>query len=95
MICQTTRKGMECAFMTADGCVYNGGTCYQIVESCNGCGRTVSYESGWYCSKCPEPEKKWKNGVCNLATHVSNTVADTKAAKINPIKASKRGAGKK
>lgn len=94
MICQTTRKGQECAFMTKDGCVYNGGSCYQIVESCNGCSRVVSYETGWYCGKCPEPEKKWKNGNCNLATHIADESAKAKNAKVNPIKASKRGGGR-
>ncbi|MFW6334313.1 MAG: PxxKW family cysteine-rich protein, partial [Desulfosalsimonas sp.] len=53
MICQTTRKGQECAFMTPQGCSYNGGSCYQVVESCNGCGRVVSYETGWFCAKYP------------------------------------------
>ncbi|MFW6052475.1 MAG: PxxKW family cysteine-rich protein [Desulfosalsimonas sp.] len=95
MICQTTRKGNECAFMTPRGCSYNGGSCYQIVESCNGCGRVVSHEAGWYCAKYPEPEKKWRHGQCNLATHVAGSAADAKAAKINPIKASKRGTGRK
>jgi hypothetical protein len=32
---------------------------------------------------------KWKNGNCNLATHVATTVAANKQ-KINPLKASKR-----
>ncbi|MGD8757754.1 MAG: PxxKW family cysteine-rich protein, partial [Deltaproteobacteria bacterium] len=34
---------------------------------------------------------KWKNGRCNLATHVKDT-AKSDAAKINPLKASKRSA---
>jgi len=33
---------------------------------------------------------KWKNGICNMATHVTITVKQEKA-KLNPIKASKRG----
>jgi hypothetical protein len=33
---------------------------------------------------------KWKNGNCNLATHVVSTVVTAKA-KVNPLKASKRG----
>lgn len=90
MICQTIRKGSECAFMTANGCSYNGGLCHEIVEACKGCNRASEIESGWYCSACPEPSTKWKNGNCNLATHVS-TVATTAKAKINPLKASKRG----
>jgi len=90
MICETTRKGLDCAFMTATGCSYNGGTCCEILESCTGCNRSAQYETGWFCTACPDPSIKWKNGNCNLATHVQNAVVETKA-KVNPIKASKRG----
>jgi len=90
MVCTTIKPGVECPFMTAKGCTYNGGKCHEIVEQCNGCNRTSELESGWYCMACPEPAAKWKNGNCNLATHVETTVAATKQ-KINPLKASKRG----
>ena len=90
MICQTIRKGSECAFMTGKGCDYNGGQCREIVEACKGCNRASEIESGWYCTACPEPAIKWKNGNCNLATHVVSQSATSKA-KINPLKASKRG----
>jgi hypothetical protein len=89
MICQTIRKGSDCAFMTAKGCGYNGGVCYEIIESCQGCGRAVQIEAGWYCSSCPEPKIKWRSGPCNLATHVTTTVEVAKT-KLNPLKASKR-----
>lgn len=89
MICQTIRKGSDCAFMTAKGCGYNGGVCYEIVEACQGCGRAVQIETGWYCSSCPEPKVKWIGGSCNLATH-STSSANTNKAKLNPMKASKR-----
>lgn len=89
MICTTTRNGDECVFMTAQGCSYNGGTCLAIREQCDGCKRTKEYASGWYCISCPDPAAKWKNGNCNLATHVVTEQAQTKA-KLNPIKASKR-----
>jgi hypothetical protein len=89
MICETIRKGSECAFMTAKGCGYNGGHCYEIVEACQGCSRAVQLSTGWYCTACPEPALKWKRGNCNLATHVTNTVVTAKA-KVNPLKASKR-----
>jgi hypothetical protein len=81
--------------MTAKGCAYKGGICQQIIESCSGCGRQSQYGSGWYCSACPDPSTKWRNGICNLATHVSTATpaADSKQ-KINPLKASKRSAGK-
>jgi len=89
MKCTTIREGMECAFMTAKGCGYKGGVCHEIVEQCKGCNRTVEVSSGWYCGACPEPDTKWKNGNCNLATHVSTSMAEN-AQKINPLKASKR-----
>jgi len=89
MICTTIRNGMECAFMTSTGCAYNGGICHETVENCNGCNRTVQFQTAWYCSACPDPTLKWKNGNCNLASHVSSAAAEQKA-KINPLKASKR-----
>ena len=92
LICKTVRKGQECALMTAKGCSYNGGFCHPVVEPCEGCNRRTEIEGAWYCTACPEPALKWKNGNCNLATHiVAAVVAKTK---INPLKASKRG-GKK
>jgi hypothetical protein len=89
MICTTIKEGMECPFMSAKGCSYKGGICHQIVEQCQGCNRGAELPSGWYCTACPEPSLKWKNGKCNMATHVSATAAAT-SAKINPLKASKR-----
>lgn len=89
MICDTIRKGNECAFMTAKGCGYSDGLCHEIVEQCKGCNRSAELESGWYCASCPEPSMKWKNGNCNLATHVTAAATGTKQ-KINPLKASKR-----
>ena len=90
MVCNTIRPGVECPFMKASGCSYNGGVCHQIVEQCQGCNRTVEFSTGWYCTACPEPSSKWQRGNCNMASHVSMAVADNKQ-KINPIKASKRG----
>ncbi len=81
--------------MTAKGCAYKGGICQQIVEQCSGCGRQGQYSSGWYCTACPDPSTKWRNGICNLATHVSASApAPENKQKINPLKASKRSAGK-
>jgi hypothetical protein len=90
MICTTIRNGEECVFMTASGCSYNGGQCHQVVEACTGCHRSKQFESGWFCSAAPDPSVKWKYGNCNMATHVIMTVKQEKA-KLNPIKASKRG----
>ncbi|MDM8522869.1 PxxKW family cysteine-rich protein [Desulfococcaceae bacterium HSG8] len=89
MVCTTVRKGVECAFMTAKGCSYNSGTCYQATEACNGCNRRAEFSTGWYCTAVPEPSMKWKNGNCNLASHITAQPAEA-AKKINPIKASKR-----
>ncbi len=75
--------------MTAAGCSFNGGSCAEIIEACNGCNRSESHDTGWFCSAFPDPSVKWKNGNCNLATHVQKVSGDPKA-KVNPIKASKR-----
>ncbi len=90
MICTTIREGKECPFMSAKGCSYNGGICHEIVEQCDGCNRKMEYQAGWYCSACPDPALKWKIGNCNLASHVAS-VETQSTAKINPLKASKRG----
>jgi hypothetical protein len=75
--------------MINKGCSFNGGVCHQIVEQCNGCNRTSEFASGWYCTACPDPSVRWKNGRCNLATHISNE-AKVENTKLNPLKASKR-----
>ena len=90
MECTTVRKGFDCPFMTAKGCSYNGGICHEAVEQCNGCNRTFEVSAAWYCAACPDPSIKWKNGNCNLASHVSEANSSAKA-KLNPLKASKRG----
>ncbi len=89
MICTTLREGFDCPFMTKNGCSYNGGHCHEAVEACKGCTRTVESKSGWYCSAAPEPALKWKNGVCNMATHVKS-MEKNQEVKLNPLKASKR-----
>ncbi len=75
--------------MTSKGCSYKGGICHQVTEQCNGCNRSTELSSGWYCTACPDPSIKWKNGKCNLATHVA-VESKQAQAKINPLKASKR-----
>ena len=90
MICTTIRPGVDCPFMKASGCSYNGGTCHTIVEQCQGGSRTAEFATGWYCTACPEPALKWQRGQCNMATHITSAVVENKQ-KINPIKASKRG----
>jgi hypothetical protein len=91
MDCTTVKPGVECVFMSKKGCSFNGGACYHVVEQCQGCDRSSEYPSGWFCTACPDPKLKWKNGKCNLATHVKD-MAKSEAGKINPLKASKRNA---
>jgi len=89
MICTTVRNGDDCVFMSANGCKYNGGECKPIIEKCEGCQRIVENANGKFCTAVPDPSIKWKNGICNLATHVK-IVVEVKKQKLNPIKASKR-----
>ena len=90
MVCKTVRQGFECPFMATKGCSYNGGICHEIVEKCDGCSCVSEYSSRWYCTACPDPSIKWKNGDCNIASHVTR-VSLAKNGKLNPLKASKRG----
>ncbi|HKL49127.1 MAG TPA: PxxKW family cysteine-rich protein [Desulfuromonadales bacterium] len=93
MQCQTVLPGTECTFWTKNGCVFQGNTCQTIVDECEGCGRIVEGTIGKVCSACPSPSVKWKEGLCNLATHRKVEIA-TEQARVNPIKASKKAAGK-
>jgi hypothetical protein len=64
------------------------------VENCEGCDRIVDSTIGRVCSAYPAPSKKWSSGICNFATHVKVEIT-TEELKINPLKASKKAAGKK
>jgi hypothetical protein len=90
MVCQTVKAGTECIFMGKNGCTYNGGKCYPIVEECRGCDRVVEYPTGLYCQSYSEPRLKWLSGPCNLATHIKKAQNNNEARKLNPLKASKR-----
>ena len=94
MQCQTNKPGAECIFMKKNGCSYNGGRCYPIVESCKGCDRAVEYATGVYCKTYCEPSIKWAKGSCNFNTHVKKEVKED-TFKLNPLKASKRSAAQK
>jgi hypothetical protein len=94
MQCITLKKGVECAFMTRKGCNFNGGRCHPVVESCEGCGKTLNSDEGTFCLVVPHPAKKWTTGACNFATHRKAAVVE-EAQKLNPLKASKRAAGAK
>jgi hypothetical protein len=77
--------------MSKKGCQFNGGTCHPVIEQCDGCQKTQEFSNGKYCLVFPDPAIKWRAGTCNMATH--QKAANGKGnGKINPLKASKRGA---
>ncbi len=94
MVCQTIKVGAECIFMGKNGCTYNGGKCHPIVEHCQGCDRIVEYPTGLYCAIYSEPQLKWYNGGCSMATHLKKTLTNTNTKKLNPLKASKRSSAR-
>ncbi|MBW2621688.1 MAG: PxxKW family cysteine-rich protein [Deltaproteobacteria bacterium] len=91
MNCLTVKQGVECLFMSKKGCDFNGGTCHEILDDCQGCDRAKEFETGTFCISVPDPAVKWRRGSCNLATHLK-AVAKEKGPKLNPLKASKRAA---
>lgn len=93
MICETVKKGVDCAFMSKKGCGFIGGSCHPVVEQCGECSKIFDYESGKYCKIYPEPKSKWLRGNCPTASHIKMEI--TEAQKINPLKASKRASKKK
>lgn len=95
MICNTMKPGIECIFMRKDGCSYNGGNCYPIIENCNGCEKTVEYPQGKFCKAVAEPRAKWLTNICNLATHVKRESKVETQKSIDPLKLSKRRAAGK
>lgn len=95
MKCNTVRPGVECPFMKAAGCTYDGGSCRPVVEDCLGCERIIEFSGQQYCSSYPEPENQWSMGICNFATHRRMSGATGEVLSSNPLKASKRAAHKK
>ena len=81
---------LENATKTAEGVVVNGFVLSPVVEQCNGCERMREFDGEQFCSSYPAPARKWAVGRCNFATHA--TAQATAAAKVNPLKASKRAA---
>ncbi|MBM4310734.1 MAG: hypothetical protein FJ119_07300 [Deltaproteobacteria bacterium] len=90
MICETTKKGVDCLFMSKQGCSYKDNTCKPVVEQCTGCEKAQEFAGGTYCAAYPEPALKWKTGKCNFATHIKREAKKEKV--INALKASKRKA---
>jgi hypothetical protein len=89
MVCTSVKEGVDCHFMSNEGCQFNGGTCHEIIEQCEGCQKAQVFPTGSYCLVFPDPAAKWRLGKCNMATHMKET-AKKEAAKVNPLKASKR-----
>ncbi|MEJ2202434.1 MAG: PxxKW family cysteine-rich protein [Desulfuromonadaceae bacterium] len=95
MQCQTVLPGAECTFWSKQGCIFEGNSCQLVVEACQGCERIVDGSIGPVCSVAPAPAQKWKQGLCNFATHQKVEIKNVET-KINPLKASKKAAaGKK
>jgi hypothetical protein len=94
MVCETMKRGIECIFMKKTGCSYNGRKCYPTVENCDGCSRVLEFETGLYCATFPYPAQKWQKGTCPMSSHVKKA-QKVEEQKINPLKASKRNAGKR
>ena len=91
MECTTNKPGTQCGFMGRNGCTYIGGTCFEMVEQCEGCARIVSYDAGKFCSVYPQPAKKWERGICNFATHVKKDARKHASGKrLDHLKAAKR-----
>jgi hypothetical protein len=94
MRCETIKRGTECIFMKKSGCSYNGGQCYPVVDDCEGCTRILEFETGRFCASFPYPSQKWQKGACPMSSHIKKG-QKAEEQKINPLKASKRSAGKK
>ena len=77
-------KTLVGAVKTEQGVEVKGMLMQPVVEKCEGCDRVRTFEEQQFWGSYPNPAKKWFDGRCNFATH--------KAAKVNPLKASKRAA---
>ena len=82
---------LQNAAKTPDGVTLNGFLLSPVVEQCSGCERVRQFEEQEFCSSYANPGSKWVGGHCNFATHIKKIQAAT-AARVNPLKASKRAA---
>lgn len=74
---------------TDAGVKVNGVVVQPIIDKCEGCDRSRSFEDQTYCASFPVPASKWRMGNrCNMATHLQREAAA--AVKVNPLKAAKR-----
>lgn len=66
-----------------------------IADQCEGCERIEELEGKKFCKKYVEPSYHWEDEqICSFATHIKKEVKIIKKI-VNPLKASKRAAGKK
>ena len=72
---------------------YTSGSYQPVIDKCDGCERIIDVESAKYCKAYSMPEAKWRLGICNFATHAKPEIV-VNQVKVNPLKASKRAAGK-
>ncbi|MDD3618620.1 MAG: PxxKW family cysteine-rich protein [Desulfobulbaceae bacterium] len=73
---------------------YAGQSFQPIVEQCEGCERIVEEEGARFCRSYLNPAAKWRQGMCNFATHAKPELKLVKV-RINPLKASKRASRRK
>jgi len=86
-------NALQNAARTPQGVTVNGFVLAPIIDKCEGCDRVREFEEEKFCSSYPAPDRKWAEGRCNFATHIR---VDAKAAaKVNPLKASKRSVKKR
>ncbi len=93
--CNTVRPGFACEFMSAAGCTFDVGTCHQTVEDCGECAHIAELKSGKFCGIYPEPAAQWEQGICPFATHRRYVPSAQQIISTNPLKASKRAAGRR
>ncbi len=72
---------------------YIDGGFQPIIDKCDGCNRVVEQEGKQFCTSFLDPTAKWKNGICNFATHAKPEITISKV-RINPLKAAKRASKK-
>ena len=66
-----------------------------IDDRCEGCERVEEISGSKYCTKYAEPAFHWEDDqICSFATHIKREIKVVKKI-VNPLKASKRAAGKK
>ncbi len=91
---RAAKKNSEGALSQETADLYASGFFNPITEKCEGCDRIVAANNNRFCKSYAFPEAKWKQGICNFATHVKPETI-TSSIKINPLKASKRAMAKR